>query len=277
MGKASTLALAHLGCGNGSPSEPVMVSTLEMDPKKRFSKRAGYYSRYRPSYPDSLLRYLEHELCFSQASVVADVGSGTGMLSELLLKNGNRVIGVEPNEDMRRIAEANLAKYKNFRSISGSAESTTLENGTVDFITAAQSFHWFNQEQTRAEFRRILRNRGWVVLIWNTRKTSTPFLRAYEELVSWISDNRRVRHEDINDHALRSFLGDYRAAKLDNSQESDYEGLVGMLLSASYAPLRGEPLFDEMITKVSELFNRYQVGGVVTFEYVTEVYAGQLG
>jgi ubiquinone/menaquinone biosynthesis C-methylase UbiE len=87
------------------------------------------------------------------------------MLSGVLLKNGNRVFGVEPNEDMRRIAEANLAKYKNFRSISGSAESTTLENGSVDFIIAAQSFHWFNQELTRTEFRRILRKRGWVVLI----------------------------------------------------------------------------------------------------------------
>ena len=116
-----------------------------------------------------------------------------------------------------------------------------------------------------------------MVLIWNTRKTSTSFLRAYEELVSSISDNRRVRHEDINDQALRGFLGDYRAVKLDSSQESDYEGLVGRLLSASYVPLRGEPLFDQVITKVSELFDRLQVGGVVTFEYVTEVYAGQLG
>ena len=208
---------------------------------------------------------------------MADVGSGTGILCELLLKNGNRVFGVEPNEDMRRTAEANLSKYKNFRSINGSAESTTLEDGSVDFITAAQSFHWFDAEETRAEFRRILRDGGWVVLIWNTRKTSSPFLQAYDDLVSWLSDDRRVRHEDVSAQALRSFLGDYRAAKLDNSQESDYEGLVGRLLSASYAPLRGEPLFEEMITKVSELFNQHQVDGVVTFEYVTEVYAGQLG
>jgi len=253
-----------------------MVTTLEIDPKNRFSKRAGYYSRYRPSYPDSLLRYLEQGLRFSQASVVADVGSGTGLLSELLLKNGNRVFGVEPNEDMRRAAEASLVKYGAFRSISGSAESTTLKNGSVDFITAAQSFHWFNREQARVEFGRILRKGGWVVLIWNTRKTSTTFLRDYNELVSWVSDNRRVRHEDVSDQALRSFLGDYRAVKLENSQELDYEGLVGRLLSSSYAPLCGEPLFDQMIAKLSELFDRHQVGGVVAFEYITEVYAGQL-
>ena len=253
-----------------------MISSLEKDPRKRFSRRAEYYSRYRPSYPTSLLCYLEQNLCFSQASVVADVGSGTGILSKLLLEHGNSVFGVEPNEDMRRTAESNLAKYPNYTSIGGSAESTTLEDGSVDFITAAQSFHWFNPERAKVEFRRVIRREGWVVLIWNTRRTSTPFLQAYDALVSWIPDNQRARHEDLGDQALRSFLGDYRAVKLDNSQELDYEGLVGRLLSSSYAPLRGEPLFDEMIAKVSDLFNRYQVDGVVTLDYVTEVYAGQL-
>jgi SAM-dependent methyltransferase len=218
---------------------------------------------------------LEHELSFSQASVVADVGSGTGILSELLLKNGNVVFGVEPNEDMRRTAEANLQKYERFKSISGSAESTTLEGRSVDFITAAQSFHWFNPEQTRAEFCRIMREGGWVVLIWNTRKTSTPFLENYDQLVSWVSAETRVRHEDVSKSVLRSFLGDYKTVKLTNSQETDYEGLMGRLASASYAPLPGEPLFDEMRGKVSNLFNRHQVNGVVKFEYETEVYAGQ--
>jgi SAM-dependent methyltransferase len=251
-------------------------SGLDVDSKERFSKRAEYYARYRPSYPDSLLRYLEREISFTGASIVADVGSGTGILSELLLKNGNRVFGVEPNKDMRRTAEANLAKYKNFRSISGSAESTTLENKCVDFITAAQSFHWFDPEQTRVEFRRILRDRGWVVLIWNTRQSFTPFLRDYESLVKWVSEGRRIPHEDVSDATMRPFLGDYTAAKLHNTQKLDYDGLIGRLLSASYAPLAGDRLFEEMIANLTTLFNRHQVDGIVTFEYETEVYAGQL-
>ncbi len=250
---------------------------LEIDPKERFTKRAEFYSLYRPSYPDSFLRYLERELTFSSASVVADVGSGTGILSELLLKNGNMVFGVEPNEDMRRTAETNLAKYKKFTTINGSAESTTLENKSVDFITAAQAFHWFNPKQARDEFHRILREGGWVVLVWNTRKASTQFLRDYDQLVSWISEGRRLRHEDVRESTIRTFLGEYRAVKLENPQRSNYEELVGRLLSASYAPLPEQPLFDDMITKVTELFNRHQVDGVVTFEYETEVYAGQLG
>lgn len=249
---------------------------MKADSKQRFSKRAGYYSRYRPSYPDSLLPYLERELLFSRASVVADVGSGTGILSELLLKNGYRVLGVEPNEDMRRTAEANLAKYKNFRSIRGSAESTTLEGGSVDFITAAQSFHWFNPEKTRAEFRRIRRDRGWVVLVWNIRKASTPFLQGYDELVSWVSEGKRVLGDDVSEATIRTFLGDYKTVKLPNSQKLDRDGLIGRLMSASYAALPGQPLFEEMITRVSELFNTHQVDGAVTFEYETEVYAGQL-
>jgi SAM-dependent methyltransferase len=249
---------------------------LKVDPKERFSKRAGYYSRYRPSYPDSLIRYFESQLLFSRDSVVADVGSGTGILSELLLKNGNRVFGVEPNEDMRRTAEANLAKYKNFRSISGSAESTTLEGGSVDFITAAQSFHWFNPGKSREEFRRILRGRGWVVLVWNIRKASSSFLHGYDELVNWVSEGKRKSGDDVGEATIRAFLGDYTTVKLTNSQKLDYDGLIGRLMSASYAALPGQPLFDEMITKVSQLFNKHQVDGAVTFEYETEVYAGQL-
>lgn len=252
------------------------MSSLEADPKERFSKRAEYYSRYRPSYPNSLLRYMERELSFSRSSVVADVGSGTGILSEMLLKNGNRVFGVEPNEDMRRTAGANLAKYESFTIVNGSAESTTLGNRSVDVITAAQSFHWFNPEPTRAEFRRILREGGWVVLIWNTRKSPTPFLQDYESLVKWVSEGRIIRHEDVSDATMRSFLGDYKATNLHNTHKLDYDGLIGRLLSASYAPLAGERLFVEMIAKVSELFNQHQVDGVVSFEYETAVYAGQL-
>ncbi len=249
---------------------------MEVDPKDKFSKRAGYYSRYRPSYPESLLRYLERELHFSRASIVADVGSGTGILSELLLKNGNRVFGVEPNEDMRRTAEANLAKYKNFTSITGSAESTTLESRSVDFVAAAQSFHWFNPEKTRAEFSRILRDPGWVVLVWNIRKASTPFLQGYDELVNWVSEGKRVLGDDVTEATIRSFLGDYRTVKLTNSQKLDYDGLIGRLMSASYASLPGQPIFEEMMTRISALFNKHQVDGSVTFQYETEVYAGRL-
>jgi SAM-dependent methyltransferase len=249
----------------------------DFDPKKRFSEHAAYYARNRPRYPEEVLHYLGSELSFSRVSTVADVGSGTGIFSEMLLKNGNTVFGIEPNPEMRRIAEARLSEYPNFRSIDGTAESTTLPNGSVDFITAAQSFHWFDLPPAKAEFRRILGRNGWVVLVWNTRRTSTPFLRAYDRLLSEApSVTRRIRHEDINEKMLRSFLGEFREVKLSNHQDLDYEGLVGRLLSASYAPLPGEPHYDNVIAKLRVIFEIYEIDGHVRFEYDTELYAGRL-
>jgi SAM-dependent methyltransferase len=247
-----------------------------VDSERRFSRRAEYYAAYRPKYPNTLLNYFESQLSFSRRSVVADVGSGTGILTELLLKNGNAVFGIEPNDDMRGIAEAKLAHYPRFTSVDGSAESTTLGSNSVDFITAAQSFHWFQLKKARAEFRRILRMNGWVVLIWNTRKTSTPFLLRYEELVNWIADGKRVKHEDLTDAAISQFLGKYRVVKLDNSQQLDLRGMIGRVLSASYTPLPGEPMHAEFVERATDLFYRYQQNGTVRFEYWTEVYAGQL-
>jgi SAM-dependent methyltransferase len=220
---------------------------------------------------------MSRELGFSPASVVADVGSGTGILSELFLKNGNQVFGIEPNQKMRIIAEKLLSSYPNFQSIEASAESTGLSSHTVDFITAAQAFHWFEPEKTRQEFRRILKADGWVLLIWNTRKKSTPFLWAYDELVRECSrDQHASRHEDLSDKVLRDFLGENREARFDNSQILDYESLLGRLLSSSYVPLKGSSMHDRMVHKLAGIFARYQVNGVVQLEYDTEVHYSQL-
>jgi SAM-dependent methyltransferase len=232
--------------------------------------------KYRPRYPDGLISYLKSELGFSEKSIVADIVSGTGILSEMFLRNGNIVLGVEPNEDMRKIAEANLGSYSNFRSVNGSAESTKLSEGSVDFITAGQSFHWFDHPRARTEFRRILGNEGWVVLVWNTRK-STPFLYDYDRLTrTGPLEKMKVWNENLTDEAIANFLGEHRTIKLLNSQELDCTGLVGRLLSSSYAPLSGEEGYDETLARIDEIFKKHQVNGVVRFEYDTEVYAGQL-
>ena len=249
-----------------------------VDPKDRFSRRAQYYDAYRPRYPESLLTYMREQLSLSQRSLVADIGSGTGILTEMLLENGNTVFAIEPNEDMRKTAEARLSHYLTFKSVKGSAEATTLQSNSVDFITAAQSFHWFQVGAAKREFRRILRMDGWVVLIWNTRMTSSPFLQGYEALVAWTAGEtkNRVRHEDLTGTAIIEFLEKYQAVKLHSSQVLDLNGLVGRLLSASYSPLPGEPLHEQLVRKATDLFDRYQRNGTVTLEYWTEVYAGKL-
>src|SRR5579884_1615786 len=148
----------------------------ELDPTGRFSGRAEDYARSRPRYPDAVLDALRRDIGLSPQTIVADIGSGTGILTEMFLRNGNVVYGVEPNPDMRRAAEQLLAGYHRFHSINGTAEQTTLPAGSIDLVTAAQAFHWFDAAAARREFRRILRPPYIVALLWNDRrKDGSPF------------------------------------------------------------------------------------------------------
>src|SRR5258708_12410455 len=209
------------------------------DAKQRFSSRAADYVRYRPGYPPGVLDLLRADCDLRPGRVIADSGSGTGFLRELLLKNGNRVYGVEPNSEMRQAGEEYLASYDGFSSIEGSAESTTLEDASVDFVTAGQAFHWFEPEKTRAEFRRILRPQGWVAAIWNFREMETPFAKTYEDiLVKYGTDYTRVRDSYPKGHDVQSFFlgGGFLHHTLPNGQFLDWEGLAGPVRSGSYGP-----------------------------------------
>ena len=245
---------------------------------KDFQNRVDNYVNYRPHYPEAVLNYLIKELNFSAASVVADVGSGTGILSELFLKHGNRVLGVEPNEVMREAAEHLLAQYDSFKSIDGTAEATTLTADSVDFIAVGQAFHWFDVEQTKREFLRILKPAGWVALIWNARQRSgSSFMRAYEQLLhEYATGYKQVYHHRIDDQALQDFFCAYQMETFSNKQYFDYEGLQGRLLSSSYAPLPGHPRHQPMLAELRRIFDEFQVGGAVRFDYQTQVYSGQL-
>ena len=210
-----------------------------VDPTQRFSGRVENYTRYRPGYPGEVLHILHDEAGLSAASVVADVGSGTGISTKLFLDNGNVVYAVEPNREMREAAEASLGNYPSFHSVAATAEATTLPDAAVDFVVAGQAFHWFCVEEARREFRRILRPEGWAVLMWNSRRTdTTPFLRGYEALLAKFgTDYREVNHTNIGDDVLRSFFdGTPEYRRLENVQVFDYAGLEGRLLSSSYVP-----------------------------------------
>jgi len=252
---------------------------VEEDPKNRFSNRANYYAKARPRYPEAILNFMENELSLTEASVVADIGSGTGILSELFLKHGNSVFGVEPNTEMRKTAEELLAAYPNFKSKNGTAEATTLPAASVDFITAAQSFHWFDPTKTREEFLRIMKPEGWVLLIWNTRKNSPGFMEAYERLIREYAIRphfRRTAKDRVGEEGLTNFLGEYKTKIFSNSQVLDFEGLAGRLLSSSYVPLPGESGYNSMLHGLRKLFDSYQEGGAVHLEYDTETYYAQL-
>jgi SAM-dependent methyltransferase len=243
----------------------------------RFSSRVETYARFRPTYPKQIVGTLERECGFTRDSIVADVASGTGIFTKLLLEHGNRVFGVEPNAEMRRAGEEFLSTYPKFTSVTGTAEATTLEPRSVDFVTAAQAGHWFDRQKSRQEFARILKSGGWAVLVWNERKTdSTPFLRDYEELLlRYGTDYNEVRHE----HTVVAEFFDplpFQERTFDLQQVFDYAGVEGRLLSSSYAPGPGHPNHAPMVRELRRIFELHQQGGQVSIEYVTRIFYGQL-
>lgn len=249
-----------------------------LDAKQRFSTRVADYVRYRPSYPSALLDLLRAECGLRPGHVIADIGSGTGFLSELFLKNGNRVYGVEPNKDMRRAGEEYLASYDGFSSIEGSAEATTLDDSSVDFVTAGQSFHWFEPDAARREFVRILKPGGWMVIAWNDRRMEeASFTRAYENILERFGiDYKNVKDSYPEADRIRSFLTNFSQRDLPNHQILDWDSLRGRLRSSSFSPTEGHPDYAPMMEGLRKLFDAYQQDGQVRMDYFTRVYFGHV-
>jgi SAM-dependent methyltransferase len=254
--------------------------TTHADPKRRFSNRVEDYIRYRPGYPPGVLDALREECGIAPESIVADIGSGTGLLAQLFLENGNPVYGVEPNAEMREAGERLLKEYPRFRSVAGSAEATALADASVDFVAAGQAFHWFEPKAARAEFRRVLGPGGWAVVIWNERKKDgNAFRREYEALLSEFgTDYREVAATYPTDDRVENFFRPraYRKRMLPNEQLFDFDGLRGRLLSSSYAPPKGHPKHEPMLAELRRIFDTHAKGGRVQVDYNTRVYFGRL-
>lgn len=251
---------------------------IRKDAASLFNNRVENYVKYRPSYPIGLLNVLKMRANLSPGSVVADIGSGTGKLTELFLKSGNRVFAVEPNSEMRRAAEKLLCHYPNFTSVTGSAEATTLAYSSIDLITAGQSFHWFERPATRMEFKRILKPGGWVVLAWNTPRTDTPFLEEYAHFrQTALKGAGGSRKEDPAD--VFSFYSPGNAERVvltGIAQDLDFDQLLGRVLSISMAVQAGEPGHEAFSEELRAMFERHQRNNLVRLSYDTEVFIGQL-
>ena len=235
---------------------------------------------YRPSYPPMLLGHLASACGLRKDHAVADIGSGTGKLSELFLGNGNTVFAVEPNADMRKEAEAQLAGVAGFRSINARAEETGLSPHSVDLVAAGQAFHWFEPDGAREEFRRILRPGGFVVLVWNVRESeATPFLQAYGEFLrEFTIDYAEAHHGRLTEgDALRPFFSsDYGSTAIPNPRELDFQFLKGGYLSTSYSLAPGHERYPLAMERLRELFDAHQQGGRVAMPLRTVVHHGRV-
>lgn len=245
----------------------------------RFSNRVENYVRYRPGYPKEVIELLQRECGLARGYAVADIASGTGIWTHNLLDAGARVFGVEPNAEMRQSGERLLAGYPDLTSVAGTAEATTLPDDSVEMVTAAQAAHWFDRGRARREFVRILKPGGWLVLIWNERETdSTAFLRDYEQLLlAYGTDYQDVRHERTTESVNEFFEpAPFEQRSYELTQEFDYAGLVGRLLSSSYAPGPDHPKHEPMLQELRQLFDVHAVGGQVAVEYKTRVSFGRI-
>jgi SAM-dependent methyltransferase len=250
------------------------------DSKERFSNRVADYVRYRPGYPVAVLDVLREKCGLAPESIVADIGSGTGILTQMLLGNRNLVYGVEPNAEMRGAAESLLQEYAWFRSVAASAEATTLPDAGVDLVVAGQAFHWFEPRAARSEFARILKPGGWVAVITNARLGGTTSIhREYEALIrKYGTDYANVSQSYTKYHQMKDFFcsASYGQETVPNVQVFDFDGLRGRLLSASYAPAMGHPNHEPMLAELRRVFDGCEDGGYVRFGYNTEIHYGQL-
>lgn len=250
-----------------------------MSPTMRFSDVVENYIRYRPGYPKEVISVLNKKIGLTPNRIIADIGSGTGKSAELFLQNKNIVFGVEPNDAMRQAAEVQFINLLNFRSIKGSAEETTLSANSMDIVVAGQAFHWFDAKKAKKEFKRILKSNGWIVLIWNERNNHSPFLSDYEKfLLNNSIDYTDVDHKNIDHHALRNFYGtmSFGCEELPYAQHFDLDGLKGRYLSCSYAYKENHPLFEIAMKDLQEVYEKFEDDGLVTMDYITKIYFGQL-
>lgn len=251
-----------------------------MKSEERFTDTVSDYVKYRPHYPNALLPLLTSLEALKQNDVIADIGSGTGILTADFLKAGHKTYGVEPNQAMRKAAEKALSTYAHFISLAGSAESTGLEASSIDLITIATAFHWLDPLKTKKECCRVLKSGGHVALIWNIRDIyASPLMHDYEKLLQqYAIEYEKLASQDYDESIIHDFYAPapYLLETLPNKQVFDKAGLIGRVLSTAYAPRDNPPQLDKLIKAMQDCFDMYQSDGEVEFLYQTKIYLGQV-
>lgn len=256
-----------------------MSTTPFADATTRFSSKAEVYALARPRYPREVVSFLEAQGVIAPGKLLADLGSGTGLSAEPFLTAGYTVIGIEPNDPMRMEGDNYLKRFPDFRSVKGTSEATTLPGQSVDVVLAAQAFHWFNLDLTRAEMQRILRPPGYFVAMWNHRNHNASDLqRGYEAILRKYCPEYHTLAELYRSptRAAAFFQQGYQDATLLNPQKLTWPLYEARILSSSYIPQPGQPDFAPFMTEMKNLFERHAVDGVVQFDLEIWIHWGRL-
>ena len=250
-----------------------------MDNTTRFDGHAESYAKGRPSYPEELIARLAEWAELTQESSVADIGAGTGIFSDQLAHTGAHVFAVEPNAGMRQRASLSNDTSQHVTWIDGTAEQTSLPDSSVNLVTAAQAFHWFDGPSFRAECLRILRKPVRVALVWNVRVLDAPVNLACEEVFRAFCPRFKGFAGGMTRHDQRIvdfFGGSYDLWCFDNPLSYSEEKFVQRCLSGSYAPREDEADHEPFKAAVGELFERYRMGGSIVIPNETLAYVGTL-
>ncbi len=248
-----------------------------MDNTQKFDGKAAVYAKARPGYANELVGFLS-DSGVGRGSFVADIGSGTGIFSNVLLDLGCHVYGVEPNEDMRRESEKKLAQVPTFHSVNGTAENTTLSNKSIDFITVAQAFHWFNTEKFKLECQRIMKDKGKVMLIWNSRIMESPLVKENEQIFRRFCPDFKGFSGGIGymDESIQKLFSNFAVHRFPNNLPFDKSKFIERNLSASYSLKENDAQYDLYLTELNNLFDQYAVDGMLLVPNETIVYIGEV-
>lgn len=250
--------------------------------ENRFDGKAHCYASYRPGYPEALMDDLFSKKVLAPHSVVADVGMGTGIFAKQLLERGCAVYGVEPNADML-LAASYLLENPRFTAISASAEAVPLPDGSLDCITAAQSFHWFSPDAFRRECARLLKPGGKVCLVWNTRREGDPLIQACDKLLykycpNFVGSTHGGRGS-APERLATFFDGVYTTAVFPNPVIYSRGQFVGRQLSGSYALEENDARYPAFVHALGALFDAFSVkdnGESVVFAQDTQCFTGNV-
>lgn len=250
----------------------------ELNHTELFTNKAEIYEFGRPSYPDALLAFMKDQFSINEQTVVADVGAGTGKFTEKLLDLGCKVVAIEPNHAMANELRDGLM-CSELQLSEQPAEYTELENNSVDIITAAQSFHWFNAQQFKKECQRILVDNGPVCLIWNTRVATAEInQRTHSIFTEHCPDFKAFSGGDNSEEEKISdfFDGQFKLFELDYPLDYTLKKFVGRCVSASYSldPVHENyPAFEQALIK---MFQEFEKDGTVQVPNITRCYYGYL-
>lgn len=251
-----------------------------MNSKVKFTGKSSLYDRYRPGYPKRFFIELITEYIGGKNNfVIADIGAGTGIFTELVASIGTDIKAIEPNDDMRVILKERMGDFKQVSCLNGSAENTGVSDKSVDLVTVAQAFHWFDAIAFKKECQRILKKNGLVMLIWNSRDHSSNLNKETAKISKKYCPDFQGFSGGINIERLdlhQFFSNGYEHYAVSNPLKMDKEHFIGRNLSASYAPKKEDIFYDEFVNELGYLFEKYSKEQTILVPNDLHVYVGAI-